>query len=76
MVEAHYLTDAAGRGFYVTAGHSLVSDGRYQAYIHPPSPILGWLVPDAAAARRWIDGRLADLGHEACGTRCHRHEEA
>jgi len=76
LVEAHYLTDASGRGFYVTAGHSLVSDGRCQVYIHPPSPILGWLLPDTDAARRWIESRLADLGHVACDTRCHRHEEA
>ena len=75
MVEAHYLIDPAGRAFYVTAGHTLVSDGRYQAYIHPPEPILGWLMPDADSARRWISSRLRDLGHEACDARCHRHDE-
>jgi hypothetical protein len=76
VVEAHYLEDADGRGFYVTTGHSPVSDGRYQAYIHPPEPILSWLVPDADSARRWISFKLQDLGHRACGARCHRHEEA
>jgi hypothetical protein len=76
MVHAHYLEDADGNGFYVTAAHSAVSDGRVQVYIHPPSPIMAWLVPDRDAAERWIAVRLGSLGHDSCGARCHSHEEA
>ena len=75
MVHAHYLEDADGHGFYVTAAHGLVSDGRFQVYIHPPFPIMAWLVPDREAAERWIAVRLRNLGHVACGDLCHSHQE-
>jgi len=76
VVEAHYMEDAEGHGFYVTAGYSLVSDGRYQVYIHPPAPILAWLVPDRDAADRWIRRRLPELGHSSCSELCHLGEES
>jgi hypothetical protein len=74
MVHAHYLEDADGHGYYVTAAHGIVSDGRFQVYIHPPFPIMAWLVPDREAAERWIAVRLHNLGHVACGGLCHSHE--
>jgi hypothetical protein len=76
MVQAHYLEDAEGRGYYVTAAHGHVSDGRVQVYIHPPAPIMAWLVHDVPAAERWIEVRLRALGHERCGARCHLHQDA
>jgi hypothetical protein len=76
VVHAHFVKDSEGRGFYVTAVHSLVSDGWYQAYVHPPTPILAWLVQSREAAERWICRKLSELGHETCGELCHRHEEA
>ena len=76
MVHAHFVKDSEGRGFYVTAVHSLISDGWYQAYVHPPTPILAWLVQSREAAERWICRKLRELGHDTCGELCHRHEEA
>ena len=75
MVQAHYVHDADGRGYYVTAVHSPMSEGWYQVYVHPPTPILAWLVQGREAAERWIARRLRELGHESCGALCHSHEE-
>ena len=75
MVHAHFVLDADGRGFYVTAAHASLGGGWYQAYVHPPSPILAWLVHGEEAAERWLGRKLKELGHEACGALCHRHED-
>lgn len=75
MVHAHCARNADGRGYYVTAVRTPMSDGWYQAYVHPPSPILAWLVQGEEAAERWLGRKLRELGHETCGALCHRHEE-